>query len=146
MLAHRRALPLVPGEPARLDIEVLPSGTRFEAGEQLLLVVQGSDVMRYPEPPTYARHADTVNVAATSCTPAAASTRTWWSRCCRRAADGGPSGSGPQHDRTSWGAVVALVAAGVVGAAQIGKGAAALPVLQDEFGLSSAGAAWFLSS
>jgi cyanate permease len=53
--------------------------------------------------------------------------------------------AGPRHDRTSWGAVVALVAAGVVGAAQIGKGAGALPVLQDEFGLSSAGAAWFLS-
>ena len=33
----------------------------------------------------------------------------------------------------------------MVGAAQIGKGSAALPVLQDEFGLSSAGAAWFLS-
>src|SRR4051794_24303798 len=46
---------------------------------------------------------------------------------------------------TSWGAVLALMAAGVVGAAQIGKGSAALPVLQDEFGLSSAGAAWFLS-
>ena len=51
----------------------------------------------------------------------------------------------PRHDVTSWGAVLALVGAGVVGAAQIGKGAAALPVLQDEFGLSSAGAAWFLS-
>jgi cyanate permease len=50
-----------------------------------------------------------------------------------------------RHDTTSWGAVLALVAAGVVGAAQIGKGSAALPVLQDEFGLSSAGAAWFLS-
>ena len=54
-------------------------------------------------------------------------------------------GPGPRHDVTSWGAVLALIAAGVVGAAQIGKGAAALPVLQDEFGLSSAGAAWFLS-
>lgn len=62
VLAHRRALPLVPGEPTRLVVEVLPSGTRFEAGEQLLLVVQGSDVMRYPEPLTYARHAETVNV------------------------------------------------------------------------------------
>jgi cyanate permease len=50
-----------------------------------------------------------------------------------------------RHGTTSWGAVLALVAAGVVGAAQIGKGSAALPVLQDEFGLSSAGAAWFLS-
>jgi cyanate permease len=46
---------------------------------------------------------------------------------------------------TSWGAVLALVAAGVVAAAQIGKGSAALPVLQDEFALSSSHAAWFLS-
>jgi uncharacterized protein len=66
VLAHRRALPLVPGEPTRLDIEVWPSGTRFEAGEQLLLVVQGSDVMRYPEHLTYARHTDTVNVGRTT--------------------------------------------------------------------------------
>jgi cyanate permease len=56
----------------------------------------------------------------------------------RRAAD-------RRHDSTSWGAVLALMAAGVVGAAQIGKGSAALPVLQDEFALSAAGAAWFLS-
>jgi predicted acyl esterase len=62
VLAHQRALPLTPGEPTRLDIEVWPSGTRFEAGEKLLLVVQGSDVMRYPKPLTYARHEDTVNV------------------------------------------------------------------------------------
>ncbi|RBY82434.1 hypothetical protein DQ238_03815 [Geodermatophilus sp. TF02-6] len=37
------------------------------------------------------------------------------------------------------------MAAGVVAAAQIGKGAAALPVLQVEFGLSSSAAAWYLS-
>jgi cyanate permease len=37
------------------------------------------------------------------------------------------------------------MAAGVVAAAQVGKGSAALPVLQDEFLLSSSGAAWFLS-
>ncbi|HEV7189270.1 MAG TPA: hypothetical protein VGN28_15370, partial [Blastococcus sp.] len=55
------------------------------------------------------------------------------------------SAAEPRHDVTFWGAVLALMAAGVVGAAQIGKGAAALPVLQAEFGLSSAGAAWFLS-
>ncbi|WP_165628945.1 CocE/NonD family hydrolase [Klenkia taihuensis] len=61
VLAHRRALPLVPGEPTRLDVEVWPSGTRFAAGEGLLLVVQGTDVMRYPEHLTYARHTDTVN-------------------------------------------------------------------------------------
>jgi cyanate permease len=59
------------------------------------------------------------------------------------ATDRGPADL--RHDVTSWGAVLALMAAGVVGAAQIGKGSAALPVLQDEFGLSSAGAAWFLS-
>jgi hypothetical protein len=61
VLAHQRALPVPPGEVARLDIEVLPSGTRFEAGERLLLVVQGTDVNRYPKPAVYARHEDTVN-------------------------------------------------------------------------------------
>ncbi|WP_422678125.1 CocE/NonD family hydrolase C-terminal non-catalytic domain-containing protein [Blastococcus brunescens] len=61
VLAHQRELPVRPDEVVRLDIEVLPSGTRFEAGERLLLVVQGSDVMRYPKPLTYARHEDTVN-------------------------------------------------------------------------------------
>jgi cyanate permease len=53
--------------------------------------------------------------------------------------------AGTRGDLTSWSAVLALMAAGVVAAAQIGKGSAALPVLQDEFALSSAGAAWFLS-
>jgi MFS family permease len=47
--------------------------------------------------------------------------------------------------RTSWAAVGSLIGAGVAAAVQIGKGSAALPVLQDEFGLSAAGAAWFLS-
>ncbi|SOD98791.1 CocE/NonD family hydrolase [Blastococcus haudaquaticus] len=61
VLAHQRELPVQPDEVVRLDIEVWPSGTRFEAGERLLLVVQGSDVMRYPKPLTYARHEDTVN-------------------------------------------------------------------------------------
>jgi hypothetical protein len=61
VLAHRRALPAAPGEVVRLEIELWPSGTRFEAGERLLLVVQGSDINRYPEPLVYARHEDTVN-------------------------------------------------------------------------------------
>lgn len=61
VLAHQRELPVQPDEVVRLDIEVLPSGTRFEAAERLLLVVQGSDVMRYPKPLTYARHEATVN-------------------------------------------------------------------------------------
>jgi hypothetical protein len=48
VLAHQRELPVRPDEVVRLDIEVLPSGTRVEAGQRPLLVVQGSDVMRYP--------------------------------------------------------------------------------------------------
>ena len=48
--------------------------------------------------------------------------------------------------RTSWGAVAGLMGAGVVAAAQIGGAAAALPVLQAEFGLSSSSAAWYLST
>jgi predicted acyl esterase len=61
VLAHRRALPLPQDGPVRLEIEILPSGTRFEAGDTLVLVVQGSDVMRYPKPDLYARHEDSVN-------------------------------------------------------------------------------------
>jgi predicted acyl esterase len=49
------------GEIVRLDIEVLPPGTRFEAGERLLLAVQGTDANRYPRPAVYARHEDSVN-------------------------------------------------------------------------------------
>ena len=55
-----------------------------------------------------------------------------------------PAAIGPS--RTSWGAVAGLMGAGVVAAAQIGGAAAALPVLQDEFGLDPATAAWYLST
>jgi cyanate permease len=48
--------------------------------------------------------------------------------------------------RTSWAAVAGLMGAGVVAAAQIGGAAAALPVLQEEFGLSPSTAAWYLST
>jgi predicted acyl esterase len=61
VLAHRRELKMAPGEIAGLDIEIWPSGTRFEAGETLRLVVQGTDIHRYPKPSVYARHEDTVN-------------------------------------------------------------------------------------
>ncbi|TYP89201.1 MFS transporter [Blastococcus xanthinilyticus] len=63
-----------------------------------------------------------------------------------------PVGAGPRPPApvlpgaTSWGAVAALMGAGVVAAAQIGGAAAALPVLQDEFGLSATTAAWYLST
>lgn len=61
----------------------------------------------------------------------------------------GPGGrlvAGADTARTSWSAVAGLMGAGVVAAAQIGGAAAALPVLTDEFGLSSTAAAWYLST
>jgi predicted acyl esterase len=61
VLAHRRELKLMPGEIAELDIEIWPSGTRFETGERLRLVIQGTDIHRYPKPSVYARHEETVN-------------------------------------------------------------------------------------
>lgn len=57
-----------------------------------------------------------------------------------------PEPSAPVSDGTRWAAVWSLMAAGFVGAAQVGKGAAALPVLQAEFGLSASAAAWYLSA
>ncbi|MBV9382644.1 MAG: CocE/NonD family hydrolase [Streptosporangiaceae bacterium] len=61
VLAHRRALPLKPGEPVPLEIEILPSGTLFRAGETLRLVIQGRDIYRYPRPLIQALHDDSVN-------------------------------------------------------------------------------------
>ena len=59
---------------------------------------------------------------------------------------GGPQPAGhAQGSETAWLAVLSLMAAGIIGAVQIGKGSAALPVLRDDFGLSSTAAAWFLS-
>ncbi|MCC6472483.1 MAG: CocE/NonD family hydrolase [Burkholderiales bacterium] len=43
VLLHRSEIKLKDGEPVPLEIEVWPSGTRFEAGESLRLVIQGSD-------------------------------------------------------------------------------------------------------
>jgi uncharacterized protein len=42
--------------------QIWPSGTAFAAGDTLRLVIQGSDIYRYPEPLVYARHEATVNV------------------------------------------------------------------------------------
>ena len=60
---HARALPLAEGEVVRLDVEIWPSGTRFEAGERLRLIVQGSDLQKYSKTldPIYTRHEDGVN-------------------------------------------------------------------------------------
>ena len=66
----------------------------------------------------------------------------------RSAAQGGPApiaAPPAPDDRTRWAAVGALMAAGVVGAAQVGKSAAALPALQAEYGLSLSAASWFVS-
>lgn len=43
VLLHRREQKLKDGEPVPLEIEVWPSGTRFEGGESLRLTIQGSD-------------------------------------------------------------------------------------------------------
>lgn len=63
VLKHLREMKLKPGEPVALDIEILPSGTRFEAGETLRLVIQGSEIIKYPAALTRVqyRHEDTVN-------------------------------------------------------------------------------------
>lgn len=61
VLAHQRSLPLEKDAPTELTIEILPSGTRFEAGESLVLVVQGTDIKRYPKPLVFSRHQSDVN-------------------------------------------------------------------------------------
>jgi uncharacterized protein len=61
VLAHRRSLPLATGEIVPLEIEILPSGTRFGPGETLRLLIQGRDVYRYPKPLIQAQHDESVN-------------------------------------------------------------------------------------
>jgi len=61
VLAHRQSLPLEKDHPTELVIEILPSGTRFLAGESLVLVIQGTDIKRYPKPFVYSRHQSDVN-------------------------------------------------------------------------------------
>ena len=63
VLSHRRELKLKPGEIVPLEIEIWPSGTRFEQGETLRLIVQGADINQYPKDkaPVYFRHEDSVN-------------------------------------------------------------------------------------
>jgi len=63
VLTHRRVQKIEPGTPVALDIEIWPSSTRFEAGETLRLIVQGSEINKYPKTsaPVYFRHEDSVN-------------------------------------------------------------------------------------
>jgi uncharacterized protein len=61
--AHARSLPLAAGEIVPLDVEIWPSATRFAAGETLRLIVQGTDVYKYPRRwRVQTRHEHTVNV------------------------------------------------------------------------------------
>ncbi|MFO1400612.1 MAG: CocE/NonD family hydrolase [Steroidobacteraceae bacterium] len=59
---HTRELPLPPGEPVALEIEIWPASTWFRAGETLRVVVQGSDVCTESPPQLpFARHGDLRN-------------------------------------------------------------------------------------
>jgi hypothetical protein len=58
---HRRELRLERGVPTAVDIEIWPSGTRFEAGDTLRVVIQGSDVNKYERPLIASLHEDTRN-------------------------------------------------------------------------------------
>jgi predicted acyl esterase len=58
---HKREIKLKPGEIVPVEIEILPSGTLFERGEKLRVVVQGSDIYNYPEEYHSDGHTETVN-------------------------------------------------------------------------------------
>jgi predicted acyl esterase len=62
VLANTTDDKLAPGEVAEVDIEILPSGTRFLAGETLRLIVKGRDIYDHPKPMLYMRHEDSVNL------------------------------------------------------------------------------------
>lgn len=58
-LLHQREQKLAPGEVVPVEIEILPSGTLFRAGETLRLLVQGTDVNKYPAgTPTQRHHSE----------------------------------------------------------------------------------------
>jgi predicted acyl esterase len=61
VLAHRREQKPGRGQIVPLDIEILPSGTRFEPGESLRLVIQGRDIYRQPRPLSQTFHDESVN-------------------------------------------------------------------------------------
>ncbi len=61
VLRHQRELKLTPGEIVPLEIEILPSGTMFRAGESLRLLIQGRDVWNWPKPNVMSLHENLVN-------------------------------------------------------------------------------------
>lgn len=44
VLRHGRQLPLEPGVPTEMTVEIHPTSTRFDAGETLMLVIQGRSI------------------------------------------------------------------------------------------------------
>lgn len=61
VLKHQKEQRLTPEEIVPVDIEIWPSGTQFDSGETLRLVIKGQDIYDYPEPSVYARHRDLRN-------------------------------------------------------------------------------------
>ena len=61
VLQHQRELKLKPREIVPLEIEIWPSGTQFDTGETLRMVIQGRDIHDYPKPVMCDRHEDSVN-------------------------------------------------------------------------------------
>jgi uncharacterized protein len=62
VLTNRSEWKVKPGEMTEAEIEILPSGTRFLAGDVLRLRIKGRDPYNYPKPMLYMRHEDTVNL------------------------------------------------------------------------------------
>ncbi|HUY09479.1 MAG TPA: CocE/NonD family hydrolase [Candidatus Dormibacteraeota bacterium] len=60
---HERRLLLEPGQVEPVDIEIWPSSTRFQGGEQLKLIIQGNDIFRN-ELRQARLHEDSVNAGA----------------------------------------------------------------------------------
>lgn len=64
VLKHKRLLKLNKGEIVPVEIEILPSGTVFKAGESLVLVIKGSEIIVEENPAGVLRgygHTETVN-------------------------------------------------------------------------------------
>jgi len=59
---HARSLPLEPGRPTLVDIEIWPSSTLFRAGERLAARVKGSEFYTYPGVPAVIHHQEPQNV------------------------------------------------------------------------------------
>ncbi len=61
VLANERDDKIRPGDVVATHIEILPSGTRFAAGDVLRVIVKGRDIYSYQKPMVYMRHEDSVN-------------------------------------------------------------------------------------